>query len=219
MAHRKILAVACALFASLNVSIATADDLGYCPGFEVLPETYSDEQIASLGDELTQSIVKAAEDEAPFRLLNIINWKEGDSSDFVLSSPSFGKLGKMHKFVAKDEGPTLWVTQDIDLSQQKEKIETQIRKSDGAVLQILRNGKPQEVPKDKPVVKEQEYVEIKVIAGKFKSMHITADTKDVKNLQIWANPKDTVMEGTLRQIVPTSTMTLHLELEKFKKAK
>ena len=220
MAHRKNLVVACAFFVLSGVSLANAGEIAACPSFEAMwSGALQEEHIAAIREDLVQTIIKTAEDEAPYRLLNVINWKVGDNSDFILSSPSFGKLGKMHKYVSSDEGETLWVTQDIDLSSQKEKIEAQIRKSDGVVIKMLRNGKPQELPKDQPDVREQKNTEVTVPAGKFKAVYLLIDTKDVKGLELWANPKDTVMEGTLKQIAPTSMMTIQIELEKFAHAK
>lgn len=148
---------------------------------------------------------------------DLINWKVGDEANFIVSGGSFGKLGNLHKFVAKEEDGTLWITQDVQMMNQREKVEMQIRKADAVVLKVIRNGKEEKLPDNDFTSEKQEYTQITVPAGKFKCIHIVGSTKDVKHLQIWANPKEVSMEGTLKQIVPTQMLEVTMELESFKK--
>src|SRR4051812_26150274 len=75
--------------------------------------------------------------------LDLINWKVGDSAQYSVTVGSFGKLGTMSKEVTKDEGAALWVTQNLDLMIQKQKVEILISKADGKVLKTIVNGKEQ----------------------------------------------------------------------------
>lgn len=152
-----------------------------------------------------------------FSTENLINWKVGDEADFNISMGFLGK-GTMHKFVAKDEGEALWVTQDMNIMNQRQKVEVLIRKADGTILKMLQNGKETQVPKDKFEIDEQEVTTVTVPAGTFDCVHITGHSKDVKKADIWANPAATVMEGTLKQVMTTQMgIDMTLELQKFKK--
>ena len=123
--------------------------------------------------------------------------------------------GKMTKEVTSDEGDSLWVRQEAKLMNQNEVIEMLISKSDGQVLKLIRNGKEEEVPKSDLEIISQDYTEVTVPAGTFDAIHIVANTKDIKNLEVWANPSLVVMDGTLKQIIPTGLFTLTAELTSF----
>lgn len=149
---------------------------------------------------------------------DMINWKVGDEATFSVSGGMFGKLGTLYKAVTKDEGDALWMVQDMDMKSQREKVEILIRKSDAVVLRVIRNGKEQELPKEEPPkIRKQETTRITVPAGKFDCAYVLLDTKDVKGLEIWANPMATPMEGTLKTTIPTQMMKVTMVLETFKK--
>lgn len=145
---------------------------------------------------------------------DLIDWKVGDYMDYRVSG-AFGNMGTMRKEVTSDEGTALWVRQTIDLMGQNEIVDMLIRKSDGKILKVIRNGEEQEVPDGDVEVIEQNYEEVTVPAGTFDSIHIVANTRDVENLQVWVNMRDTSMDGTLKQVVPTNFMTLTMELTGF----
>lgn len=148
----------------------------------------------------------------------IINWKVGDTASFDVSIGSFGKMGTNVKTVTKDEGEALWVLQDMNLSAQKQKVEALISKTDGKILKLIVNGQEQQVPNDPIEIISQDYTEITVPAGKFQTVHIVAKSKQVSKLEVWANPRDTVMEGTIKQIANTGMFDLTMELTSFKRA-
>ena len=149
--------------------------------------------------------------------LDLIDWKVGDSMTYDILAAGFGNMGTMDKAVTKDEGTAIWIKQNMAMMGQKEVIEMLISKADGKVLKMLRNGKEQAIPDDKVEIISQDYTEVKVPAGTFKCLHIVAKTKDVNQLEIWANPRDTVMDGGLRTKVDTNMIDLDLQLTKFKK--
>ena len=149
---------------------------------------------------------------------DLINWKVGDKSAFDVKAGSFGKLGTMIKSVTKDEGTTLWLTSDMNLMIQQQKVEMQINKADGKVLKTIVNGKEQAPSDDKIEIISQDYTEVTVPAGTFKCMHIVAKSSQAPHIEVWANPRETVMEGTLKQSITTQGMDVVLELTSFSRA-
>lgn len=149
--------------------------------------------------------------------LNVIDWKVGDLADYDVSGGAFGKIGKMHKEVTKDEGTAIWVSQNIDLGFQKDSSEMLINKADGKVLKVIRNGKEEKLPDDKIEIISQDVEDIEVPAGKFQTIHIVAKTKQVSRIEVWVNPRDTVMEGTVKQFMDTGMLQITMELVSFTK--
>jgi hypothetical protein len=147
---------------------------------------------------------------------DLINWKVGDTMQYSVSIASFGINGTMVKAVTKDEGTSIWVNQDLDLQIQKQNIQTQINKADGKILKMIVNGQEQAVPDDKIEIISQDYTDITVKAGSFKAMHIVAKSPQVTKLEAWINPKDTLMDGAIKEIVQAQGMEVVLELTSFK---
>jgi hypothetical protein len=148
---------------------------------------------------------------------DLINWKVGDNAQYDVSAGSFGKLGTMDKSVTKDEGTSLWVTQNMNLAVQQQKVEIQINKADGKVLKTIVNGQEQTTPDDPIQIISQDYGDVTVPAGTFKAIHIVAKTKQVDHIEVWANPRDTVMDGTLKQVMTTQGIDITMALTAFKR--
>jgi len=148
---------------------------------------------------------------------DLINWKVGDSADYDVSAGMFGKVGTMKKFVKSDEGAAIWVRQEIKLQGQNEIVEILLNKADGKVLKMIHNGKEEAIPDDKLEIISQDYTTVTVPAGTFKAIHIVAKTEKVSKIEVWANPKDTVMEGTLKQMMATGMVDITMELKTFKR--
>lgn len=149
--------------------------------------------------------------------LDVINWKVGDTASFNVLAGSFGNIGTMVKSVTKDEGTAIWLLQDMNLMVQKQKAEALINKADGKLLKLIVNGQEQQIPNDPIEVISQDYADVTVPAGTFKAIHVIAKSKQASKIEVWMNPRDTVMEGTIKQIMETSMMPLTLELTSFKK--
>jgi hypothetical protein len=183
-------------------------------GLAVLSTSFNAQaiNIVSLSDAQIRSVAIATVE--PF---DVINWKVGDTANFDVKVGSFGKLGTSVKSVTKDEGAALWVTQTMDLMVQKQKIEILINKADGKVLKTIVNGKEQNQPEDEIEIISQDYVDVTVPAGSFKAIHIVAKSKQIDHIEVWANPRDTVMEGTLKQAVTAQGMDIVMELTSFKR--
>ncbi|MEN9723027.1 MAG: hypothetical protein RJB38_1013 [Pseudomonadota bacterium] len=149
--------------------------------------------------------------------LNVINWKVGDSMSYQVSMGFFGKMGTSVKSVSKDEGDSIWIHQELNLSVQKEVIDIQLSKADGKVLKMIRNGKEMQMPDDKLEIISQDYAEVTVPAGKFQAIHILAKSTQSSKIELWANPSQTAMDGGLKQIVATQFGDLTMELTSFKR--
>jgi len=148
--------------------------------------------------------------------LNLINWKVGDQMSYQVSVGFFGKIGSMNKSVAKEEGDTIWIHQEIDLKVQKQVVDMQMSRVDGHVIRIIQDGKDIQVPNDKLEVISQDYGDVTVPAGTFSAIHIIAKTQQVSKIEVWANPADTVMDGALKQIMATQIGEITMELASFK---
>lgn len=152
--------------------------------------------------------------------LYMVNWKVGDTADFSLTLSSLPVNGTETETVTKDEGTTLWFEEVMDLQIEKETADIQIDKNTGKILQMTVNGQAQTIPDGAIKVIKQEYTSITVPAGTFKCVHIVAQETTngtTSNVEMWANPTDTVMEGTLKEIADTGSMgTMTTELTSFK---
>lgn len=147
---------------------------------------------------------------------NLIDWKVGDASYYDVTLGMFGKMGKLEKSVTKDEGAAIWVRQYLDIQIQKDTTEILLNKADGRILKMIHNGKEEAVPESDLEIISQDTTEVTVPAGTFDSIHIVAKTKDVEQLEVWMNPRDTVMDGTLKQFIK-GQFDITLELNRFTK--
>lgn len=147
--------------------------------------------------------------------MNLINWKVGDTANFDISAGFFGKVGTMVKSVTKDEGAAIWVKQDAKMQGQNQVVEILLNKADGKVLKMIQNGKETEIPNDKIEIISQDTTEVTVPAGTFKVIHIVAKTEKVSKIELWANPKATVMEGTVKQYIESGFLPITMELTSF----
>lgn len=146
--------------------------------------------------------------------LNLINWKVGETANFDVSVGPFGKLGTMVKTVTREEGNAVWISQNADLAIQKDSSEILLDRATGKVLKYIHNGKEEQMPDDEIEVISQDTTEVTVPAGTFPCMHVVAKSKQVQKIELWANPRDTVMEGTLKMVM-SAQMEITMELTSF----
>jgi hypothetical protein len=100
---------------------------------------------------------------------------------------------------------------------QAQKSQMLLNKADGKVLKLIVNGKEQAPPANTDMqVTTQEAGKVTVGAGTFDCIHIVAKSSEYPKIEAWINPRDTVMEGTLKQIVTTQQYgDMALELMSF----
>ena len=147
---------------------------------------------------------------------NLIEWKVGDTMNYEIKLGGFA-LGNNVKSVTKDEGTAIWMRQDMKMMSQNEVVEVLINKADGKLLKMIRNGQEQSIPDNDIEIISQDATEIKVKAGTFKAIHIVAKSKEVEKIEMWANPRDTAIDGTLKQMVSSQMGMITLELTGFKR--
>ena len=66
----------------------------------------------------------------------------------------------------------------------------------------------------------KEIGQIHAAAGTFKAIHIVAKTSaqgQDAQIEEWANPKDTCMDGSIKMIMTTQGQTITMEMTSFKK--
>ena len=148
-----------------------------------------------------------------------IDWKIGDQTVYSLKM-LFGQ-GLMDKEVTKDEGTAFWLTSNVDLMGQKQKIEALIRKADGKTLKLLVNGQEQEIPEPDFEIIEQKEAHIKV--SKFPNgidcIYLKIkDRKKGDEIETWINPQAVPIDGMLKTIAKQGFMPITLELKDFKRS-
>lgn len=149
-----------------------------------------------------------------------IEWKVGETQKFNMTLSGIGAKGTMVKTVAKDEGETLWLTQQMVIMGQNQKAEIQMSKADGKILQVIVNGKKQNVPEQDFEIISANPEDLTVPAGTFHTMHIKIkDRKSGKEGEVWMSPGETVMEGTIKAIQDAGIggILVTLELTEFKR--
>ncbi len=147
-----------------------------------------------------------------------LDWKVGDSTDYKVTV-SMGITGTMHKEVTKDEGNSLWFSQQLNLVIGKDNSEVQIEKATGKILKIIRNGQEEKIPDSELEIIETKNDVVTVPAGKFKVLYVHARTKDVPKIELWANQREIAMDGAAKTAIDQGNLKLTMELTKFTKQK
>jgi len=173
-------------------------------------------QETTLAAQIAAQIVVESDLRAAARPLDLINWKVGDTMSYnVLLRGQ--NLGTSVKSVTSDEGTAIWIKQAVKMLFQNEVVDVLISKADGKILKMKRNGQDMEVPSSDLTIISQDYQRVTVPAGTFDSVHIVAKTKDVEKLEVWANPKETSMDGTLKQNMTMQLGEVSMVLTSFKR--
>lgn len=147
-----------------------------------------------------------------------IDWAVGDSASYNLTM-RYGK-GTMVQSVTKDEGKSLWLRQILTLNGKKQVLDVLLSKADGSIQRMLENGEEAEIPADEGLeILSADERRITVPAGTFNCLHIVAKMSDGYRLESWVDPEDTVMDGTIKQIVGSDMGNIVLELASFKRGR
>jgi len=144
---------------------------------------------------------------------NLVNWKIGENQEYDMSAV-FGNIGKMVKIVDREQGNAIWVKTDIT-GMMSQNAEALIDRATGKILEYRQNGQKQELPDDKLEIISQDATSITVPAGTFEVIHIVAKSEKVKKLEVWANPRDIVMDGAAQMVIDAGMITVTMKLVKF----
>lgn len=156
-------------------------------------------------------------------LANRINWQVGDFHDFGISLASMGELGQGHKEVTKEDTAqnAIWLVQTLDVMGQAQKVEALISRVDGHEIKRIVNGKEEQVGKDDTQIDiiEQSESTVTVPAGTFDCMYIKAKItqkgQEPQEVELYINPTDVNLDGTLKMIMQSQYGAVTLELKKF----
>ena len=131
----------------------------------------------------------------------LINWKVGDGANYNVTIASLPIPGTMTKAVTKDEGDTLWFNETIDLTIQKQSVDVQIDKT--------RRQNPERA-RQRPRTDHRQHSSDRHLPGLHlcdrSCRHLQGDPhrredhaqgQDVQ-MEEWANPKDTCMDGSIK---------------------
>ncbi|MCO5142725.1 MAG: hypothetical protein M9962_06515 [Oligoflexia bacterium] len=174
--------------------------------------------MAKTNAELARELITAelqASIAADRAISNLINWKIGEYQEYDITA-MFGNLGKMRKYVASEQGNAIWVNSETSGGMiGNNKVEALIDRATGQVLEMRQNGQPQEIPNDPIEVIDQESTTVTVPAGRFEVIHITAKSKQIKKLEVWANPRDITMDGAAQMAIDSGFLPMTLKLTSF----
>jgi hypothetical protein len=145
------------------------------------------------------------------------DWKVGDTTSYGLNM-GFIK-GTMVMTIKALTSDTLTLTQDLDLGfAGKQNCEMQIDTTNGQAKSLVCNGQNQSIPGNDIEVVDMKDDNIKVPAGQFECIHITAKQKsDGKTIEQWANPKLVPVMGLIKSLAPSQLGQVTIELTSFKK--
>jgi hypothetical protein len=151
--------------------------------------------------------------------LSLINWKVGDSQDYKVVLSGFGMEGTLAKVATKEEnnGTAIWVKNEMKLPIMNDTQEILFDRNTAKVLKYIHNGKEEQLPDDKIEIVETKNEEVTVPAGTFKSTHVIAKSKQVKQIDIWINPRDISLDGAAKMFMDQGQVKITMELTKFTK--
>jgi len=152
---------------------------------------------------------------APMAPLNLIDWKVGDTMAYSVKMGMFGNIGTSTKTVTSDEGTAIWLRQQMNLMIQNQTVDILLNKADGKVLKMIQDGREVAVPNDPIEVISQDATSVTVPAGTFDVIHIVAKSAQISKIELWANPRDTAMDGGVKQAMTTQFGEIVMELTSF----
>lgn len=147
--------------------------------------------------------------------LNLINWEVGETATLKMTS-LFGELGNMVKRVDREQDNAIWVISETSGQMGENTVEMLIDRATGQTLEYIENGQRKEPPSnDDFELIDQSEERVTVPAGTFDTIKITGKTSQIKKLELWANPRDVVMEGTVQMKADTGFLPITMQLMSF----
>lgn len=156
---------------------------------------------------------------ASYRVADMLNWKVGDTSTYSIHITGLPIKGSLVKSVTKLEEHAVWLHEVENLIIKKQVVDVLLSTQTGRVLKMITDGK--EMPAggdDHFELISQDFGKVTVPAGTFEAMHIVASNDLTPRIELWANPNDVVLDGTIKQIVFTTGTAIIIELESQKRA-
>lgn len=169
---------------------------------------------SDLAIEIANSHLQSAV-ELQIRTMNAINWRVGERAEYKLSA-TMGNLGDMKKWVDREDGNAIWVNTEVT-GQMQQKIEAKLDRATGQMLEYIENGVRKTPPTQNLEIVSQDEQRVTVPAGTFDTIHVVAktDNAQVRQIEVWMNPRDTVMEGMVQTKLTTSFMPVMIQMVRF----
>jgi len=147
-----------------------------------------------------------------------LDWKVGQENNYKLNMGGFIN-GTMKMFVASVGADGIWMTQDIDLMIQKQKVEVLIDPANGQIKKMLVNGKEQTPPKADFEIVDQREDKITVPAGTFETIYlkIKDNANNGQESEQWINPRDIPLSGMVQSKASSQLGPVTIQLTSFKK--
>ncbi|MGZ3690239.1 MAG: hypothetical protein ACXVAX_01975 [Pseudobdellovibrio sp.] len=147
-----------------------------------------------------------------------LDWKVGQENDYKLNMGGFlnGTMVMSVKSVGADG---IWLTQDVDLMIQKQKVEILLDPSNGQIKKMLVNGQEQTPPKQDLEIIDQKEDHITVPAGAFDVIYLKVKDNASNGAisEMWVNPRDIPLSGMVKTIQDSQMGKVTIELSSFKK--
>jgi hypothetical protein len=206
----------------VKVMMSAALVAGMSATATVKAEQVVDASSARLSSEVARIVLLVQQLEIGLAANNLINWQVGEyhNNTIKLSLPF---PGTGHKVVAKDEPArnAFWFNNEVSILGQKQKTEALMDRSNGKVLELIVNGKKEEVGGDDQLeILEQFETSVEVPAGKFDCMYIKAKVTSkgqTQELEAWINPIDVNLDGMLKVKVQSQMGPVEMLLKDFGK--
>ena len=168
----------------------------------------------NLGAEIIQAHLQAAV-AVEMAAKNVINWPVGERAVYDIKA-AFGNLGMMTKWTDREEGNAVWVIAEVT-GQMQQKQEILMDRATGQCMKMISNGSEAACPGagDMEIISQDEQ-SVTVPAGTFDTIHITLKVNNqpqVKQIEVWMNPRDIVMEGLAKTKLETSFMPVDIDLK------
>jgi hypothetical protein len=146
---------------------------------------------------------------------NGVTFKVGDTLAFNLTL-SMGLSGTMKMAVTAQDATTVTITQDVDLTIQKENVVEVMDKSTGKIIKLTVNGQDQTPPDNSgEKVISQKAAHIKVPKGEFDCIDVVVDDGKGNQSELWVNPRDIPIGGMLKMHATQQGTTIDAELTDF----
>jgi hypothetical protein len=129
----------------------------------------------------------------------LLDWKVGDTLNFSMQLKPLPTMGTMTIKVTADTAEGYTLTEDVNVSALKQKIEVVLDKNTGEIKKMTINGKPQQVADagTTKLVKEEE-AHITVPAGSFDCIYLVTEDANQQKSQSWINPAAIPISGLLK---------------------
>ncbi|MGE0762910.1 MAG: hypothetical protein AB7N80_06500 [Bdellovibrionales bacterium] len=145
----------------------------------------------------------------------------GDTASYSIDLAGLLK-GTLEMLVREETAEGIWLEQNIDLTIQKQKVETLFDAETGAVKKMLVDGQEQKLEEGgKSEIVESKPDTITVPKGTFECTYLKIRNTDAQGqsseAELWLNPELVSIVGLIKQVAQSQLGPVTVELTDFKK--